>query len=468
MIAWFSRPLSRLRYVAWGLALGALKTALDYSVAAGYRHPYSLLFYVSPVDAPLFHPSDDRPYWLALATVAMPFIAIGVALTARRLRDAAISPWFALLFFVPFANLLFFMTLALVPSRPRPMPVDLPKEAPYREPGAPRAAPPPPPFRRYPRLVAGIFGAVIGLGSIGISIGLLRSYGVALMLGTPTIAGFAAGAFYARLDPDAQYKGAAQATAISLALTMGVLVIFAIEGLGCLCMMFPLLVLPGFFGSVIGFGAGRSLPPSSVDGAIAASVLSFFLLLALERLSPLPPLDPPPVETALEVDAPPDRVWAELPTMPDMGPADDWVFRSAGIACPQRAVLHGEGVGAQRSCDFSTGPALETIDEWLPGRALGFTIDEQPDPMRELTLYHTVRQPHLDGYVRNLRGEFVVEALPGGRSRLVGRSWYRVRLAPESYWRLWGDFLLHKLHARVLRVVKTRAEAPPPHMLVRR
>jgi hypothetical protein len=102
---------------------------------------------------------------------------------------------------------------------------------------------------------------------------------------------------------------------------------------------------------------------------------------------------------------------------------------------------------------------------WRPGRALGFTIDEQPDPMRELTLYHTFRQPHLDGYVRNVRGELLLEALPGGRTRVTGRSFYRVRLSPESYWRLWSDLYIHKIHLRVLRVVKARAEAPAAPLL---
>ena len=127
--------------------------------------------------------------------------------------------------------------------------------------------------------------------------------------------------------------------------------------------------------------------------------------------------------------------------------------------------MKGEGLGAKRTCDFTTGPALETIDVWNPGNVLGFTIDAQPDPMRELTLYDTVRQPHLDGYVRNLRGELTIEELPGGRTRLTGTSWYEVRIAPETYWRLWSDLFIHKIHARVLGVVKSRAEAPGAHLL---
>src|SRR4051794_20164444 len=104
-----TKPLGRLPYLLSGLVLSALKIAADYAVAGAHGKAYSVLFYVSPIDAPLFRPSEDLRYWETLACVAMPFVAIGVLLTFRRLRDAGLSPWMTLLFFVPFANLLFFL-----------------------------------------------------------------------------------------------------------------------------------------------------------------------------------------------------------------------------------------------------------------------------------------------------------------------------------------------------------------------
>jgi uncharacterized membrane protein YhaH (DUF805 family) len=144
-----------------GVVLSMVKVGVDYAVARHFGRPYSLLFYVSPVDAPLFHMSDDRAYWQALAIATTPFLLVGVALTVRRLNDAVLSPWFVVLFFVPFANLLFFLTMACLPSRPRPLAVVMPPEAPYREPGGPAASPPLPPMRRYPRLLAAVFGTVV-------------------------------------------------------------------------------------------------------------------------------------------------------------------------------------------------------------------------------------------------------------------------------------------------------------------
>jgi uncharacterized membrane protein YhaH (DUF805 family) len=464
---WFSEPLSGLRYACIGAALGAVKIAIDFGVSRAFGRPYSVLFYVDPVDAPLLHMRQEPLYWWTLALVAVPFVAVGIALTVRRLRDAAMSPWFALLFFVPFANLLFFLTMALVPTRVRAYVLDLPAAGAYREAGAPVVVPAGP-TRRYPKLTAGAFGSVVGLGAIALSVEGLREYGLPLMLGVPTIAGFVTGAFYVRLEPQGRLRGAMAASLFSILLTFGLLVVFAIEGLGCLIMCLPLFVLPGFLGAALGFVAGQALPPRPLEAAVVGSVLLFFVLLGVEKVSPLPPLAPPPLATSVEIDAPADRVWSLLPSLARMPEPSDWAFRYAGIAYPLHTEMEGEGVGARRRCEFLTGTALETVDEWEPGRALGFTIDEQPDPMRELTLYHTVRQPHLDGYVRNLRGELVVEPLAGGRSRLTGKSWYTVRLAPERYWRLWADLFIRKTHLRVLEAVKEQAEGPAPKLLAGR
>src|SRR5207245_959328 len=36
--------------------------------------------------------------------------------------------------------------------------------------------------------------------------------------------------------------------------------------------------------------------------------------------------------------------------------------------------------------------------------------------------------------------------LPGGRTRLQGTTWYRHRMWPAGYWRLWCDAVVHRIH----------------------
>jgi hypothetical protein len=78
--------------------------------------------------------------------------------------------------------------------------------------------------------------------------------------------------------------------------------------------------------------------------------------------------------------------------------------------------------------------------------------------MFELTPYRHVHPPHLHGYLRSNRGEFRLVALPSGRTRLEGRTWYEFDMFPQAYWTLWSDTLIHRIHERVLKHVKHLAE----------
>jgi hypothetical protein len=449
------RPLARLPFLALGVVLFALKTAIDYRVSSAFGRTFSPLFYVSPMDAPLFRRAEAPGYWLALWAVAIPFIAIGCVLTLRRLHDAGLSPKYLLLFFLPFANLLFFAVCAAAPSR------ESAKEQTVRAGGAYRAGAVVVTRLAGQRrslfasvMVSGALGAVIALGAIGISVGLMRSYGAGLMLGAPVVAGFATSMLFTRLRPGEGFGGAALATVVSFVLSFGVTITFALEGLGCLVMVVPLVVPATFLGAFLGWAIGRGIE----DVSPAAPVVVLPLVFAAESLGSLPEAAPEPVVSEVVVDAPPDVVWKRVIAFPPLAPADELVFRH-GIAAPIRATIDGEGPGAVRRCEFTTGTFVEPIEVWSPGRELTFSVTGQPDPMVEQTLWNGVRPPHLDGYLRSTKGQFSLEPLPGGRTRLVGRTWYRTGMTPEPYWRLWGDAIIHRIHLRVLRHVAALAAA---------
>jgi hypothetical protein len=135
----------------------------------------------------------------------------------------------------------------------------------------------------------------------------------------------------------------------------------------------------------------------------------------------------------------------------------DVVFR-LGIAYPRYARIEGSGVGAVRHCVFSTGTFVEPITRWEPGRRLSFDVVQAPRPLRELTPFAGVGPPHLDGYMASRRGEFRLVPLGDGRTRLEGSTWYELRLAPEPYWQLFSDYLVHRIHTRVLQHIKREAE----------
>ena len=55
-------------------------------------------------------------------------------------------------------------------------------------------------------------------------------------------------------------------------------------------------------------------------------------------------------------------------------------------------------------------------------------------------------------------GQFLLKRLPEGGTRLQGTTWYHNELLPAGYWKLWSDFIIHRIHVRVLRHIKAESE----------
>jgi hypothetical protein len=163
------------------------------------------------------------------------------------------------------------------------------------------------------------------------------------------------------------------------------------------------------------------------------------------------------VRTAIEVSAPPEKVWNQVVAFREIPPPKELLFR-AGIAYPIRAEISGHGVGAVRRCVFSTGPFVEPIEEWDEPRLLRFGVTANPVPLNELTPYGHIDPPHLHGYFVSEKGQFLLTVLPGARTRLEGTTWYQHTMWPAAYWHLWSDYIIHKIHLRVLEHIRAEAE----------
>jgi hypothetical protein len=193
----------------------------------------------------------------------------------------------------------------------------------------------------------------------------------------------------------------------------------------------------------------------------APAVLSLVILLVpvtfgVEHAAALrPPVFE--VRTAIEVNAPPEKVWDQVVAFAEIPPPKELLFR-AGIAYPIRAEISGHGVGAVRHCIFSTGPFVEPIEVWDEPRLLRFGVTANPAPLEELTPYGHIDAPHLHGYFVSQKGQFSLAALPGGRTRLEGATWYQHTMWPAAYWHLWSDYIIHRIHVRVLEHIKAEAE----------
>jgi len=310
--------------------------------------------------------------------------------------------------------------------------------------------------RRPSLLLAALWVDLCALPLVALSASTLRTYGWTLFLGLPFALGFAM-PFVLRRQGSRAWKDNVLALLLALAILAVGLLSFAIEGAICILMAAPVALVFAFVGLGIGDSICKARPASSAALLVTLALVLPVSMGVESTRSATPELWS--VESAVTIDAPPDIVWRNVVAFGELPPPREWLFR-AGVAYPLRAEIDGTGAGAVRRCVFTTGDFVEPITTWDEPRRLAFSVRSQPAPMIELSPWSGLHPPHLDGFLVSERGEFRLEALDGGsRTRLVGATWYRHRLAPASYWRLWSDAIIHRIHLRVLEQIRARSEA---------
>jgi len=445
--------VDRVPYAIIGIVGFAVKHNLDRLVATiGFHKPWGIFNYIvpSPQSGSLFSLApEDRALYATLLVLALPFIWTGVVLTLRRLRAAGLPLVLVTFFFVPVLNLLFFLLLAMLPSRPRggeerPSEGALGRLIPESAVGS--------------ALMAVLFTVTAGLLVTLFGVGVLARYGWGLFVGVSFCLGFGAALLHGYHRPRSLASCLAVALC-SMVMLAAVLLALAVEGVICLMMAGPIVGALVTLGGTLGyFVQRRSWQRAAPASAMLWVVLVPSLLMGVEEAAP-PEAPLVEVRTTVEIDAPPEVVWTHVVSFSELPAPTEWIFR-LGIAYPIRATIEGRGAGAVRHCVFSTGSFVEPIETWDEPRRLAFSVRSQPAPMDEWTPYPADRPPHLDGYLRSERGQFVITPLPGRRARLEGTTWYRHDLWPTAYWRLWSDAVIHGIHERVLRHIKGLAESP--------
>lgn len=438
---WFGwvTPVGRRRYFLHGAGLMVFKYFVDAGViwlATGVV--WTPLDYFDPVwslrAAALGQGHELLAFLLAIWT--LPFLWIGVSLSMRRSLDAGRSAWGVIVFFLPGFNYLLMLVLSVLPSRP--------------------ARPDVPPRAVDPRLRSALYAVAAGL-AITIPTVLLalyerRFYSLGLFLGTPFTLGAISANVYNRRNPG-PFRKTVPVVLLTVMLLGLVLVLFALEGVVCIAMAFPIAAMAALAGAILGRAVAMKSSEMGASTGMAALVLPLVVLVEPNR-APAPLRE---VVTTVEIAAPAAKVWRTVVAFPELPPPTELIFR-AGVAAPIRAHIDGAGVGAIRYCEFTTGAFVEPITTWDEPRVLAFDVTRNPPPMNEMSPYRRVNAPHLDGYFQATKGEFELVPLPGGRTRLVGHTWYRMAMYPQIYWDGMTDRIIEAIHRRVLDHVKRVVE----------
>jgi hypothetical protein len=460
----FHRTIGRVAYLCWGVGLMGLKHLVDWSVArfvfnTDWEPINYLIWPGSDHHATAEVSSADAHLGLTLLALAMPFISVGVVLTARRLMAARLPLWLVVLFFIPMVNLVFFAVLCVLPSaRTSSEPQDELSESKPKSLGQRVAT-------WHLQVTRGSIKRTMGLAllvtvplmvlSVVLGAILLGSYGFGVFVGVP----FTIGMISVLAMSVSREQGLNRCLAISMAaVTIAGLLFLAmgIEGIICMIMAVPMMAPLALFGGLFGFFIQKGIwDRVNLQPVIVLLVVLLPCLVAADAMTQGEP-SLRVVRSEVVIAAAPETVWRNVIAFPQLPEPTGLLFQT-GVAYPIRAEIRGEGVGAVRYCVFSTGAFVEPIEEWKAPMLLRFRVSDQPEPMREWSPYK-IHPPHLHGYLVSRQGQFRIQTLPDGRTLLEGTTWYTNRMWPSAYWGLWSDYIIHQIHLRVLEHIRHLAE----------
>lgn len=433
--------VSRKPYLLWGLALIIFKFAGEAAFYFVATNKFLDFFgFLSPLLTNRYPDFATLPDWLGPLVIlwSLPFIWVGVGMSIRRAVDANLSPWAGILFLFPGLNYVLILCLCIIPTSKADQ-----WQIQARNQDAKKL--------RSPLLIT-IALALCGTSLIWFNTNFINTYGASLFVGIPLTLGLVLG-YFLNSNNTKGFKTTAGYITLAILLTHLLLLLFALEGFICLAMSFPLSLALALIGSVFGAAIAKYGKQNSVSPCLLLLVLPLLPIAEKKLSNPHPDF----VLSSIVINASPNQVWRNVVKFPDLPKPEEWLFR-IGVAHPIRARIEGQGVGAIRRCEFSTGDFVEPITVWDEPNHLAFDVKYQPQPMQELSPYDHVDAPHLDGYFRSMKGEFRLTSLPEGKTLLEGRTWYEMDIHPGWYWQIYGRWFIHIIHMRVLNHIKNISE----------
>lgn len=221
--------------------------------------------------------------------------------------------------------------------------------------------------------------ALIG-GFCGVAIGLLAYFllrhtgmGSVLFVLVPFAVGFSVALVAKRPNVTAA------AVLVALLCSLGILIAFGAEGVLCAILALPILAVGLALGVVVGLLARKLVVKHFANSRLTTGFLLLIgplLLIAGERVERpiLTQARTEVVTSAVEVHAPPARVWDQIQTVENVESRKP-LLMYFGLPIPQRCTMRGHGLGARRTCYFRNGYIEETITAWNPPRLMGLSID---------------------------------------------------------------------------------------------
>jgi hypothetical protein len=282
---------------------------------------------------------------------------------------------------------------------------------------------------------------------------------VSYLVVTPLVTGFASVSTYLQMESPERVRTSRCFTIPAMTLLLQALILLAIkwEGIICVVMIAPIVLVVSLIGAAIALVLAKR---RRISSSTTLPVLVLPLLLVLVEAQIPSPFEIRTVNTEILIHAPVQTVWANIASVPRIAPEElpgSWV-QKIGFPLPVEATLSHPGVGGIRQATFTGNLTFtETVNQWELNKDLRFSIRANTESIPPTTL-----DEHLvigGRFFDVLDGEYSLEPRPDGvMLHLTSRE--RLSTHVNPYAGVWTDAVMRAIQRQILVVIRNRCEIP--------
>ncbi|RLJ33201.1 hypothetical protein CLU97_2677 [Chryseobacterium sp. 7] len=308
-------------------------------------------------------------------------------------------------------------------------------------------------FKQY--LYLSLFLAVVLIVGVWFFLVAQGEYGVTLFFTIPVSIGFIIG--YVKYFKKIGFSNILKTIfkiVLGLVIFSLLLIAAGTEGAICIIMAIPFIGFAMFVGFTIGFIIGV-LDEKRHTGSVIAFILfinpaSYIFDTYTKPIEEI-------VTTEMIINSPNEKVWKLLNTQISFN-APDFILFEKGVSYPKNIKLVNKNGKFGYSCKTNNDELRLNIDEFIENKKVKFSLENQTVPMKEITPYENIDAKHLHDYFIVKYGEITLDKLSENKTKIIAKTKYSYKIAPNWYWKKWSGYIIDKMQAHVLQSIKTQSE----------
>ncbi|MCH2202552.1 MAG: hypothetical protein MK102_11325 [Fuerstiella sp.] len=231
---------------------------------------------------------------------------------------------------------------------------------------------------------------------------------------------------------------------IAMTLCLAGLVFTGLEGIVCVVMATPILLIGAMLGAAAGTLVKRRFP---TDGNLSMAIIPVLAGVSVFGTGKIEDLFDTGwrteiVESTIIVPADPGAVWDAMIEFDDIDGSTPLLMRM-GLPIPQSCSTNGFGLGSERTCRFNSGFIRERVTAWNPPHRLELDVEEVQLPGR-----------HWLGFQQ---ATYTLERHGVSGTKLTRATTVTSTLRPAFYWRFFERLGTETEHNYILNSLKTKS-----------